>query len=133
MDELNGRTAHVWGGGDRKEAINALADTIAKALPLYDRNGDIVVLDSATGQLAPLGRNKLQALIDKHIAGVRLEHRDGYTFSFAPSPHPGPATWPPQPEPWRPEPGLAALNEIFNDLVRRLPKVEHDEAQARVA
>ena len=57
MDELNGRTAHVWGGGDRTEAVTAqLAATIAKALPLYDQNGSIAALNSS-GQLTLVSRN----------------------------------------------------------------------------
>jgi hypothetical protein len=129
-DAPNGRRVHHWRGTDREEDADALADTIAVALPLFNRDGSLVRLDSA-GQLVPINFAAFRKLVDKHVCGERLVQRGSgwqreyFTYQFNTPWRPDPAAAGPRLPPDEREPDETVLDRIYrSELAMRLPRAE---------
>jgi hypothetical protein len=85
----------VWRGRDRKEDTNELADAIAAAVELFNRDGALVRLNG-DGELINVNLAGLRELIDESICGVRAVNRgtrwqrEYFSYRFDPLQHPGP-------------------------------------------
>jgi hypothetical protein len=130
---LGGRRVFHWCGFDRTSDTAALIAAVAETVPgLCSRDGQIARL-TETGDLEAINLQKVKALIDQHLCGMRIVRGDNgagfkreyFTFTFETPYHQGPPTW---------ETGLRkasrssgpdgqVLRDIYDTLARRLPIV----------
>jgi hypothetical protein len=129
-DKPDGRRVHHWRGKDRATDLARLADAIAAAIELYNRDGTLVRLDE-NGEIVAVNFADFRKLIDKAICGVRLARRgtkcqrEFFTYEFAPPQRPDASKSGPRPPPDNSKPDSTVLDEIYrHELIWRLPKVE---------